>query len=124
MKKKLIFCTLILLLSTCLFTKTFAQETKPIVVLVKYKTLPGKEKEALTALKALVEKVKKEPYYIGIDIHVDQQDENNILLYEQWSNEDYYKGAHMQTEQLQQFIKDSRAFLGGAPDISFWKKAS
>ena len=124
MKKKYFLFGMLLLLSACFFTEVYAQESKPIVVLVKYKTLPGKEKEALLALKTLVDKVKKEPHYVSILIHVDPQDASNILLYEQWANDVYYKGEHMQTTHLQQFMLDARSFLGGPPDISFWNIAS
>ena len=46
---------------------------------------------------------------------------SNILLYEEWSDEVYYKGDHMNTTHLQKFIGDSRNFLAGPPEISFWK---
>jgi quinol monooxygenase YgiN len=124
MKKQLILSSLFFVLLTSLVIVSYAQEAKPLIVLVKYKALPGKEKEALSALKSLVDKVKKEPHYESILIHVDPQDASNILLYEQWANDVYYKGEHMQTPQLQQFMQDSRTFLGGPPDISFWNIAS
>ena len=95
--------------------------TKDLVVLVKYKTQPAKESEALTALKNLIEKVKKEPNYVSIKMLVDPIDKSNILLYEQWNDETYYKGEHMNTPHLQQFMKEARLYLAGPPDISFWK---
>jgi quinol monooxygenase YgiN len=94
---------------------------KDLVVLVKYKTQPAKENEALTALKALIENVKKEPNYVSIKMLVDPIDKSNILLYEQWRDETYYKGEHMNTPYLQQFMKEARLYLAGPPDISFWK---
>jgi quinol monooxygenase YgiN len=94
---------------------------KDLVVLVKYKTQPAKENEALTALKALIENVKKEPNYVSIKMLVDPIDKSNILLYEQWRDETYYKGEHMNTPHLQQFMKEARLYLAGPPDISFWK---
>ncbi|MEO6584611.1 MAG: putative quinol monooxygenase [Ferruginibacter sp.] len=98
--------------------------TKDLVVLVKYKTQPAKESEALTALKNLIEKVKKEPNYSSIKMLVDPIDKSNILLYEQWSDETYYKGEHMNTPHLQHFMKEARLYLAGPPDISFWKMES
>ncbi len=94
---------------------------KDLIVLVKYKTQPAKESEALTALKALIENVKKEPNYVSIEVLIDPSDKSNILLYEKWTDEAYYKGLHMNTPHLQQFMKDARLFLAGPPDISFWK---
>ena len=98
-----------------------AQEEKNLFVLVKYKVLPTKENQAVTAFKELVEQVKKEPNYVKIKIYVDPVDRTNVLLYEEWSNEKYYKEDHMQTPHLQKFMIDSRDFLTGPPEISFWK---
>ena len=99
----------------------YSQTNKDLVVLVKYKTRPGKDSLALVGLKKLVAKVKTEPNYVSIIMHVDPVDNSNILLYEQWSNEDYYKGDHLKTSHLQQFMIDSRSFLSGPPEITFWK---
>jgi len=98
-----------------------AQDEKNLIVLVKYKVLPAKESQAVTALKDLIDQVKKEPNYVKIIIHVDPVDRTNVLLYEEWSNEEYYKGDHMQTSHLKKFISDSGALLTGPPEISFWR---
>lgn len=98
-----------------------AQDEKNLVVLVKYKVQSTKENQAINALIELVEQVKNEPNYVKIKIHVDPVDRTNVLLYEEWSNEKYYKGDHMQTPHLQKFMIDSRDFLAGPPEISFWK---
>ena len=121
MKKfKFILC-LLFVLTIFNITSAYSQSNKNIIVLVKYKTQPGKDSLAISAIKALIDKVKKEPHFIDIVIHIDPIDKSNILLYEKWSNEDYYKDAHMKTDHLQQFINESRTFLAGPPDISFWK---
>lgn len=98
-----------------------AQDEKNLVVLVKYKVQSTKENQAINALIELVEQVKNEPNYVKIKIHVDPVDRTNVLLYEEWSNEKYYKGDHVQTPHLQKFMIDSRDFLAGPPEISFWK---
>ena len=92
-----------------------------LYVMVKYKTQPEKQNEALSALNSLVLEVKKEPNFVNIKVLVDPEDKTNIMLFEEWSDEAYYKGEHMNTPHLQQFISDSRNFLAGPPDISFWK---
>lgn len=96
-------------------------EVNDISVLVKYKSQPGKEMIAVTELKSLVGKVKQEPHYGNITIYSDPADPTNILLYEHWKNEEYYKGDHMKTSHLQTFINNSRNFLAGPPEITFWK---
>ena len=92
-----------------------------LYVMVKYKSQPEKQNEALSALNSLVLEVKKEPNFVNIKVLVDPEDKTNIMLFEEWSDEAYYKGEHMKTPHLQQFIGDSRNFLAGPPDISFWK---
>ena len=117
-----IFCLTIL-------TSSYAQkksesvnkENNNLTVLVKYKSQPEKQADVLSALNALILEVKNEPHFVNIKMLVDPADKTNILLYEEWSDEEYYKGDHMNTPHLQKFIGDSRNFLAGPPDISFWK---
>lgn len=118
-KQSLILSLVVVLLFPSINLK--AQDDKNLIVLVKYKTQPAKETQALTALNELIDQVKKEPYYVKIVVHVDPSDRTNVLLYEEWSDEEYYKGNHMQTPHLQKFIKGSKDFLAGPPEISFWR---
>ncbi|MCK7529212.1 MAG: antibiotic biosynthesis monooxygenase [Ignavibacteriales bacterium] len=92
-----------------------------LYVMVKYKSQPEKQNEALSALSSLILEVKKSLNFVNIKVLVDPEDKTNIMLFEEWSDEAYYKGEHMKTPHLQQFIGDSRNFLAGPPDISFWK---
>jgi|SRR5690606_2753670 len=117
--KTLLILTAILSIGWTVSNNT--NEEKSIVVLVKYKTQNSKDKEAIEALNSLIEKVRKEPHFVSIKLHVDPNDRTNILLYEEWSDAYYYSDEHMKTVHLQQFIQDSRAFLAGPPEISFWK---
>ncbi|WP_333659582.1 putative quinol monooxygenase [Flavobacterium sp.] len=122
-----LFVKSILILTTLLFAgwslknKTEIDNTKNIIVLVKYKTQPSKENETVLALTNLIESVKKEPHFVNIKLHIDPKDRTNILLYEEWDDELYYKSKHMQTNHLQKFIGDSKNFLAGPPEITFWK---
>lgn len=121
--------TLLSYLFLTVFVFSYAQEKSEtvesgknnITVLVKYKTQPDKQQDALSALNALILEVKKEPHFINIKVLVDPADKTNILLYEEWSDEAYYKGEHMNSAHLQKFIGDSRNFLAGPPEITFWK---
>lgn len=97
------------------------EEAEKLVVLVKYKTAPGKSTEAVAGMTRLIESVSKEPHFVNITLHVDPQDDSNILLYEEWSNAAYYNGDHMNTAHLQGFMLESRAYLAGPPEISQWK---
>src|SRR5688572_12900855 len=108
MKNNKLLFTLIVALTAICFTPAFAQNNENLIVLVKYKTQPGKDSLALSSLKSLIGKVKREPNYVNIIIHVDPKDKSNILLYEQWANEEYYKGDHMKTPHLQQFMNEAR----------------
>ncbi len=119
--KKIILLSI--LLSVIIISFGFLNETgtNEVYVLVKYKAQQNKSEQALTELKNLVTKVKEEPNYNKIVIHVDPADPTNILLYEHWDDEAYYKGYHMSTPHLQKFITNSREFLAGPPEITFWE---
>ncbi len=122
---KSLLCYLMLTLLTSAYaqqkSESVNKENNNLTVLVKYKSQPEKQAEVLTALNALILEVKKEPHFVYIKMFVDPADKTNILLYEEWSDEVYYKGDHMNTTHLQKFIGDSRNFLAGPPEISFWK---
>ena len=98
---------------------TAAEEN--IIVLVKYKAQPDKGVMAISELTKLIEKVKQEPHFITVKLLVDPKDDKNILLHEEWDDASYYNGEHMNTAYLQEFIANSRNFLTGPPEISFWK---
>lgn len=121
------FVRLILILTSLIFVgwglknKSDIDNPKEIIVLIKYKTQPTKENETVLALTKLIEKVKQEPHFVNIKLHVDPKDRTNILLYEKWNDELYYNSKHMETNHLQKFIGDSKNFLAGPPEISFWK---
>jgi len=92
-----------------------------VIVMLKFKAQPDKGTVAISALKALLNEVKEEPHFISIKLHVDPNDPTNILLYEEWEDASYYNGAHMNTRHLLGFMNDSRNFLTGPPEISFWE---
>lgn len=94
---------------------------KGFYVTVQYKTLPEKTTVAFNEIKELLSKVREEPGYIKVALHVDREDPTHILLIEQWEDEAYYKGDHMNTAHLQRFINSSRSFLTGPPKITFWE---
>jgi quinol monooxygenase YgiN len=122
---------LILLLATFIFigcnssgNQSDKNESKNTIVLVKYKTQPDKGIEAVSELTKLIEKVKQEPHFKKITLHVDSKDNTNILLYEEWEDESYYNSEHMKTEHLTEFITNSRNFLAGPPEITLWNVES
>ncbi|QQX75918.1 MULTISPECIES: putative quinol monooxygenase [Aequorivita] len=94
---------------------------KNLIVLVEYNIQPTKSNDAIAGLTELIENVTKEPHFVSIKLHTDLKDTSKILLYEVWSDDNYYNTAHMQTKHLQKFIEDSRVFLAGPPTISQWK---
>src|SRR6056297_231542 len=91
------------------------------IVLLKFKTQPEKSAKTISELTKFIEKVKLEPNFIEIKLHVDSEDSTNILLYEVWSDETYYNTDHMQTDHIQEFMANSINFLAGPPEITFWK---
>lgn len=95
-------------------------ETIPSIVVLKFKTQPDKGAETVSELINLIENVKKEPHFVSIKLHVDPNDETNIMMYEEWDDISYYKTEHMNTDHLKEFQSNSVNFLAGPPEISFW----
>lgn len=112
----------LILIACCLFTSCEKKDSlNNLIVIVKYKSQPNKSVDAITGLKKLIEEVKKEDHFVNLKLHVDQKDNSNFLLYEEWDDELYYKNQHMKTNHLQEFIIESQTFLAGPPEITFWK---
>ncbi len=114
------------LLLTIIFSFLFmgCNENDPknnIIVVVKYKAQSNKSVDAVTGLKRLIEEVKEEDHFVSIRLHVDQEDNSNIMLYEEWEDELYYKNQHMATDHFQEFIVESQEFLATQPEITYWK---
>lgn len=109
------------LLSCSEENRTPGVANKNTIVLVKYKTQPHKAEETLEHLTALIKKVRQEPHFVDIKLHIDPIDSTNILLYEEWEDQDYYKDQHRKTPYQRDFMKISRNFLAAPPDISYWQ---
>ena len=125
-KESLINCILMVLALSfiaCESTDRGTDQNQPqnTIVLLKFKTQPEKEAETVLELTKLIENVKLEPHFIKIKLHVDSKDPTNVLLYEEWADENYYSTAHMETEHITAFMQNSRNFLVGPPEITFWK---
>lgn len=114
--KNLLFLALFSVLLSC-----GSDSKENLVVYAKYKTIPNKNIDAVVAIKAFIEEVKKEDHFKEIRMYIDPNDNSNILLYQEWDDEVYYKNDHMQTEHLQRFESESSAFLVGPPEISYWR---
>jgi quinol monooxygenase YgiN len=117
----------ILLISTLVFAScsqpsntTNGNSVQKNVVLLKFKSQPNKGALAVEELIKLIDKVKDEPNFISIKLHVDPEDETNILLYEEWEDLSYYKNEHMNTVHLKNFMSSSMEFLTGPPEVTFW----
>lgn len=92
-----------------------------VIVLLRFKAQPDKGVQAVSELTDLIEKVREEPNFISIKLHVDPSDNTNILLYEKWADASYYRNEHMNTVYIKEFMMNSTNFLEGPPDVSFWK---
>ena len=97
------------------------QQTDKTIVLLKFKTQAQKGATAVSELTNLIEKVKQEPHFISIKLHTDPEDSTQILLYEEWADKDYYNTDHMSTGYMKAFMENSRNFLAGPPEITFWE---
>lgn len=95
-----------------------------VIVLLKFKTQPEKSDYTVSELTRLANQVKEEPNFVSIKIHVDPNDDTNIMLYEEWEDENYYNTEHMNTTYIKKFQANSVNFLAGPPEITFWNVVS
>lgn len=92
-----------------------------IIVLIIYQAKPGMEDVAKQELKSLVASAVSEPNCAGINLHQDADEPARFMLYENWTDKNYYIGEHMQTLHIKNFIQKAGNFLVAPPQISFWK---
>ncbi len=115
----------IILLSGWLPTKNSSVDSaENTIVLLKFQAQTDKGALAVSELTSLLEEVRKEPHFVSIKLHVDPDDNTNILLYEEWQDASYYNNEHMNTAHIKAFMANSSNFLTGPPEITFWKVKS
>ena len=81
-----------------------------LLVIVKYKTQPNKNIDAIEALKTLISQAEKEKHFVELKIYVDPDDNSTILVQEEWDDAGYYKNDHMKTAHYQKFMTESPSF--------------
>ena len=101
--------------------KSDIEAEQNVIVLLKFKAQPDKGDHAVSEFNTLLEKVKEEPNFVSIKLHVDPSDNTNIMLYEEWEDESYYNNEHMNTSHLTEFMANSANFLTGPPEITYWE---
>ena len=101
--------------------KSVTNAMENTIVVLKFKAQEEQGERAVSEITKLLEKVKSEPNFVGIKLHVNPTDNTNILLYEEWEDVDYYNTKHMDTDHIKAFMTNSRNFLAGPPEITFWK---
>lgn len=71
-----------------------------ITVIFRAKMKPGKEDEALAAMKGMVEKTEsKEPGTVSYVLHRLQDDPSTLVFYESYADDEAFK-THMGTEHM------------------------
>lgn len=117
----LLCSTLVLVSCSQSDSNTDSEANQNHIVLLKFKAQPDKGSMTVSELTRLIEKVKEEPHFISIKLHVDPKDDSNILLYEKWQDLSYYQNEHMNTDHLKDFMTNSSNFLIGPPEVTFWE---
>jgi quinol monooxygenase YgiN len=92
-----------------------------VVVVIRYRALPGREEVAGAELAKLVATVlTEERACAGIRMLVDADDPAAILLIEEWPDRASYLGPHFETPHLKAFIARAGEWFAGPPEIGFW----
>ncbi len=90
-----------------------------IIVTAKITAKSSKKDKIISKAQNLIEYSRLDPGCISYSLYASTEDENILLMLEQWENQDAL-GSHMQTEHFKAFniaVKDN---LAGEVDISVY----
>lgn len=94
-----------------------------VTVVISCPIQPGKLELAKREFESIIKKVTaNEAACHGVRVHDDPKDPTRLLLIEYWDSEEDFTGPHMQTPDMQAFLKRSEAFLDGSPTFGFWRE--
>lgn len=94
-----------------------------VIVVIAYQTLPDKIDAGHQELADLIKVVvATEPDCLGIRMHRDTSDPTKILLWEEWTTEEAFKGPHSETPHLTAFRARARNLYAGPPVIGYWRE--
>lgn len=96
---------------------------KKVTVLATFKAKPGMADKVRNAVMALVPPTRREPGCINYDLHQSVDDENLLMLYENWvSKKDL--DEHLAMPYLQDFLGKADEILAEPVDIKLWEMVS
>lgn len=85
-----------------------------VIVIFRVKMQPGKEEEALAAMRAMAASVKaQEPKTLAYMLHRSKDDPSELVFYEAYADDDAFR-AHAQTPHM----AEMRAAFGGLFDTT------
>ena len=84
------------------------------IVLIKFKAQPEKGAQTVSELTKLLEQVRKEPNFVSIKMHVDPNDDTNVLLYEEWEDASYADHCSIcgEAEEAARIVFSTMGFWG------------
>jgi quinol monooxygenase YgiN len=95
------------------------------IIVITYQAQPDKVEAGHQALADLIKVVRREEKdCIAIRMHRDTSDPSKILLWEEWTTEEAFKGPHMETPHLVAFRARARELYVGPPQLSFWRESA
>ncbi len=95
----------------------------PVSIVITYQTYPHTIEAGHQALADLIRLVvAKETDCLQIRIHQDTADPSKIMLWEEWTSEEAFRGPHMTTPHLTAFRERARELYVGPPELTFWRE--
>jgi quinol monooxygenase YgiN len=93
------------------------------IIVITYQTRPDKVEAGHQALAELIQVVKREEKdCIAIQMHRDTSDPTKILLWEEWTTEEAFRGPHMVTPHIKAFQALIPELYVGPPLASYWQQ--
>lgn len=94
--------------------------SKSVAIATVFHAKPGMEEAVREELSWMIGQVVSEPHYLRVNLHQDAQVATRFMLYECWSDKEYYHGAHMRTLHMRGHLRKIAAMLDESPRVLHW----
>lgn len=95
------------------------------IIVITYQTFPHTAEAGHQALADLIKLVvARETDCISIRMHRDTSDPTKILLWEEWTTEEAFRGPHMVTPHIKAFQARIPELYVGPPVATYWHQTA
>ncbi len=94
-----------------------------IAVIAKLPVRPEKKEEALETVQSFMSKVAEEEGCVSYTLNINDQDPDTLVFIEHYRDMRAL-GAHSESPHFKEFMKQSKAFAAGKPEITVYNQVA